>query len=162
MQFLAARSRWTNFLLARYSIPRATWSPKPIRSFTVGFCRTHSSSLPLSSLILNQFSTGRKASTCFVVAWRSSYVHFVTDEVPQVAMLHIWQNHQRWTLWWKADSQQREDVGMTEVFHDDPFLQELGHLFQVCDALFNNNKRKKSPIYLGFWTLDFSNVFAFF
>lgn len=38
MQFLAARSRWTNFLLARYSIPLATCSPKPIRSFTVGFC----------------------------------------------------------------------------------------------------------------------------
>lgn len=37
MQFLAARSRWTNFLLARYSIPLATCSPKPIRSLTVGF-----------------------------------------------------------------------------------------------------------------------------
>lgn len=37
MQLRAARSLWTNFLFARYSIPLATWSPKPIRSFTVGF-----------------------------------------------------------------------------------------------------------------------------
>lgn len=39
MQFLAARSRCTNFLLARYSMPLATCKPKPMRSFTVGFCR---------------------------------------------------------------------------------------------------------------------------
>lgn len=38
MQLRAARSLWTNFFWAKYSIPLATWSPKPIRSFTVGFC----------------------------------------------------------------------------------------------------------------------------
>lgn len=38
IQFLAAKSLWTNFLLARYFMPLATWRPKPIRSFTVGFC----------------------------------------------------------------------------------------------------------------------------
>lgn len=41
MQLRAARSLWTNFSWAKYSIPLATWSPKPIRSFTVGFCGGH-------------------------------------------------------------------------------------------------------------------------
>lgn len=40
IQFLAAKSLWTNFLLARYFIPLATWRPNPIKSFTVGFCKT--------------------------------------------------------------------------------------------------------------------------
>lgn len=39
IQFLAAKSLWTNFLLARYFIPFATWRPNPIKSFTVGFCK---------------------------------------------------------------------------------------------------------------------------
>lgn len=38
MQLRAARSLWTNFFWAKYSIPLATCSPKPIRSLTVGFC----------------------------------------------------------------------------------------------------------------------------
>lgn len=37
MQLRAARSLCTNFFWAKYSIPVATCSPKPIRSFTVGF-----------------------------------------------------------------------------------------------------------------------------
>ena len=37
MQLRAARSLCTNFFWAKYSIPLATCSPKPIKSFTVGF-----------------------------------------------------------------------------------------------------------------------------
>lgn len=41
MQLRAAKSRWTNFFWAKYSIPLATCSPKPTRSLTVGFCERH-------------------------------------------------------------------------------------------------------------------------
>lgn len=58
----------------------------------------------------------------------------ITDEVAQVAVFHIRKNHQGWALWRKADTQQGENVGVAEVLHDDPLLQELRHLFQVCDA----------------------------
>lgn len=63
------------------------------------------------------------------------YVSFVSDEVAQVAVLHVGQDHQRRALLWQADSEKRENVGVAEVLHDDPFLQELWHLLQVRDAL---------------------------
>lgn len=59
---------------------------------------------------------------------------FIADEVAQVAVLHVGQNHQRRALRWETDTQQRENVGVAEVLHDDPLLQELRHLFQICDA----------------------------
>lgn len=58
----------------------------------------------------------------------------VTDEVAQVAVFHVGQNHQRRALRRKADPQQGENVGVAEVLHDDPLFQELRHFFQVCDA----------------------------
>lgn len=68
------------------------------------------------------------------------YMSLISDKVAQVAMLHVGQNHQWWTLWRQADPQQRENVGVAEVLHDDPLLQELGHLFQICDAFIEKNK----------------------
>lgn len=64
----------------------------------------------------------------------------IADEVAQVAMLHVGQNHQWWTLWRQADSQQRENIRMAEVLHDDPLFQELGHLFQICNAFIKNKQ----------------------
>lgn len=72
-----------------------------------------------------------------------TYVSLVADEVAQVAVLHVGQNHEGRALWRQADSQQRENVRVAEVLHDDPFLQELGHLFQICDA-FMENKTKQN------------------
>lgn len=43
-------------------------------------------------------------------------------------------------------SQQRENVGVAEVLHDDPLLQELGHLFQICDAFIEKTKHKNMNI----------------
>lgn len=63
------------------------------------------------------------------------YVSLIADEVPQVAVLHVGQHHQRRALLWEADPQKRENVGVAEVLHDDAFLQELRHLLQVSDAL---------------------------
>lgn len=65
-----------------------------------------------------------------------SYVAFVADEVAQVSVLHVGQNHQRRALGRQADTQQRQHVGVAEVLHDDALFQELGHLVQVCDAFF--------------------------
>lgn len=76
-----------------------------------------------------------------------SYMCFVTDEVAQVAMLHVGQNHQWRALRRKADSQQRENVGMTKVLHDDPFFQELGHLIQVCDTLKKQTTTQRTLVY---------------
>lgn len=73
--------------------------------------------------------------TCRHLSRVWSYVSLIADEVSQVAMLHVGQNHQWRTLRRQADPEKRENVGVTEVLHDDPFLQELRHLFQVCDAL---------------------------
>lgn len=58
----------------------------------------------------------------------------ITDEVAQVAVLHVGQDHQWRALWWQTDSQQREDIGVAEVLHDDALLQELRHLLQISDA----------------------------
>lgn len=58
----------------------------------------------------------------------------ITDEVAQVTVLHVGQDHEWRTLWRQTDSQQRENIWVTEVLHDDPLLQELGHLLQICDA----------------------------
>lgn len=58
----------------------------------------------------------------------------VADEVAQVTMLHVGQNHERRALRWQADTQQRENIGVAEVLHDDTLLQELGYLLQICDA----------------------------
>lgn len=63
-----------------------------------------------------------------------SYMCFITDEVAQVAVLHVGQDHQRWALRGQTDPKKRENVGVAEVLHDDSLFQELGHLFQVCDA----------------------------
>lgn len=61
MQLRAARSRWTNFFWAKYSIPLATCRPKPIRSLTVGFCGRHKnvrqSSFSCSCLVRLQIYT---------------------------------------------------------------------------------------------------------
>ena len=67
----------------------------------------------------------------------------IADEVAQVAVLHVGQDHQWGTLRRQADSQQRENVGVAEVLHDDPLLQELGHLLQICDAFKEKKKRRK-------------------
>ena len=63
-----------------------------------------------------------------------TYMALVADEVAQVAVLHVGQNHERRALWWQADSQQGENIRMAEVLHYDPLLQELRHLLQICDA----------------------------
>lgn len=64
----------------------------------------------------------------------------VADEVAQVTMLHVGQNHERRALRWQADTQQRENVGVAEVLHDDTLLQELGYLLQICDAFTETKK----------------------
>lgn len=67
--------------------------------------------------------------------WLSfTYMCLVTDEVAQVTVLHVGQDHERRTLRRQTDPQQRENIWVTEVLHDDPLLQELGHLLQICDA----------------------------
>lgn len=71
-----------------------------------------------------------------------TYVSLVADEVAQVAVLHVGQNHEGRALWRQADSQQRENVWVAEVLHDDPLLQELGHLFQICDAYMENKTKQ--------------------
>lgn len=71
------------------------------------------------------------------------YMSLIADEVAQVAMLHVGQNHQRRALWRQADSQQGENVRVAEVLHDNALLQELGHLFQICDAFMKRKEKKK-------------------
>lgn len=75
-----------------------------------------------------------------------TYVSLIADEVAQVAVLHVGQNHERRALWWQADSQQRENVRVAEVLHDDPLLQELGHLFQICDAFMENKAEQNQNV----------------
>lgn len=67
----------------------------------------------------------------------------IADEVAQVAVLHVGQNHEWRALRWQADPQQRENVRVAEVLHDDPLLQELGHLFQICDAFIETENKTK-------------------
>lgn len=64
MQFRAARSLCTNFLWAKYSIPLATWRPKPIRSLTVGFCDGE------QRQAVKQQREENKITTCFVCEGR--------------------------------------------------------------------------------------------
>lgn len=64
----------------------------------------------------------------FLPSTLSTYVSLVTDEVAQVAVLHVGQDDQWRALGWEADPQQGEHVGVAEVLHDDALLQELGHL----------------------------------
>lgn len=148
MQFLAARSRWTNFLLARYSIPLATCSPKPIRSFTVGFWEHNNPSYQTGFMLHAPFSfriflislflpplpqhCREQMMTSFSFLcqiWLSlTYMCLVTDEVAQVTVLHVGQDHEWRPLWRQTDAQQRQNIWVTEVLHDDPLLQELGHL----------------------------------
>lgn len=66
----------------------------------------------------------------------------ITDEVAQVAVFHVRQDHQRRALGRQADPQQGEDVGVAEVLHDDALLQKLGHLLQVGDACRRQEMRK--------------------
>lgn len=64
----------------------------------------------------------------------------VADEVAQVTVLHVGKNHEWRALRWQADTQQRENVGVAEVLHDDTLLQELGYLLQICDAFTETKK----------------------
>lgn len=64
----------------------------------------------------------------------TTYVSFISDEVAQISMLHVRQHDERRALAGQADSQQREHIGMAEVFHDDALLQELRHLFYISDS----------------------------
>lgn len=63
----------------------------------------------------------------------ASYVCLVPDKVPEVSVLHVWQHHQRRALRGQTDPQERQHVGVAEVLHDDPLLQELRHLLQVSN-----------------------------
>lgn len=65
IQFLAAKSLWTNFLLARYFIPFATWRPNPIKSFTVGFCK-------IQTFVMKQWMQKPKEQTVFLL-WLSVF-----------------------------------------------------------------------------------------
>lgn len=64
----------------------------------------------------------------------TTYVSFISDEVAQISMLHVGQHDERRALAGQADSQQREYIGMAEVFHDDALLQELRHLLYISDS----------------------------
>ena len=70
----------------------------------------------------------------------------VPDKVPEVTVLHVWQHHQRRALRGQTDPQERQHVGVAEVLHDDPLLQELRHLLQVSNPL--NTARFYRIVYL--------------
>lgn len=74
------------------------------------------------------------------VGW--THVRLVPDEVAEVSVLHVGQDHQRGALARQADAQQRQYVGVAEVLHDDAFPQELGHLLNVCDAFTPEQEKK--------------------
>lgn len=65
----------------------------------------------------------------------------VPDEVAEIPVLHIRQHHQRGALGGQADAQQRQYIGMAEIFHDDPLLQKLCYFLNICDTL--NQPKKK-------------------
>ena len=130
MQLRAARSRCTNFFWAKYSIPFVTCSPKPIRSFTVGFWTNHTNK-----------DTGLKQLQmyCTSIIWLTStvlmpllYPLLAAYEVSQVPVLHVRQHHQREPFLWQEDAQQRQHIAVVETLHYDAFLQKLLHLLHIC------------------------------
>lgn len=62
-------------------------------------------------------------------------MRLIPDEVAQITMLHVGQHHQRRALSGQADAQQRQHVGMAEIFHDDALLQKLGHFLNIRNTL---------------------------
>lgn len=79
-------------------------------------------------------STSKFKALVFYNVFIAAYMSFIADEVAKVAMFHVGQDHQWRALRWKADAQQRENIGVAEVFHDDTLLQKLGNLLQVCNS----------------------------
>lgn len=60
-----------------------------------------------------------------------------------VSVLHVRQNNQWQPLVGQHDSQQRQNVGVVEAFHDDPLSEKLVHLVQICDPC------QKAPVVKG-------------
>lgn len=90
MQLRAAKSLCTNFFCAKYSIPLATWSPKPIRSLTVGFWGGKKTRLAVR-IIRTHCVSGliRRFSGPQVIA----HPVLAAYEVTQVSVLHVGQHH---------------------------------------------------------------------
>lgn len=61
----------------------------------------------------------------------------IPDEVTEIPMLHVRQHHQRRALTGQANAQERQYIGMAEIFHDDSLLQKLCHFFDICNTLKN-------------------------
>lgn len=58
----------------------------------------------------------------------------ISNEIAKISVLHIGQNHQRGPFTPQADSQEWENIGVAEIFHDDSLSQKLGDFFYICDS----------------------------
>ena len=62
---------------------------------------------------------------------RNGYPVFIFDVRTQVAICHEREDDHWFLLISEAETEEREDVRVVEVLHDDPLLQEVLHNFMV-------------------------------
>lgn len=103
-------------------MPRATCSPKPMSSFSVGLCE------------MGVVSMETLAPITIQAPWGTPYPLLGADELAQVPVAHVGQDDKGQPMAGQAHPQQREHLGVVEALHEDTLTQELLYLLQVCDA----------------------------